>query len=190
MHGVALDVAWTWSRMEDWYRRNAPQTLQALGRGAIDEELASLDRALGAPIPDDYRTSLVRHNGGAFIHNADYLDIAWAKRIMVRMRAVLEQGPLPSPEPTKDTGTKVAPVYWCKQWLPVAESRFGTLILLDLAPLPGGMVGQVLQLEQQDSEGPFLTQWSSFAEWLDAYRADLDAGKYEVDEFGNINGPR
>jgi cell wall assembly regulator SMI1 len=180
------DVSAIWERIERWYANHVPQRLAQLGPPASDEDLAALQVATGLSLPDDVRASLSRHNGNSFIYGFDYLNTGWAAEVWQRLTTRLEQGQFQGLIPGDTSGRRFAPVWWSRKWLPVAEHRAGTIMCVDTAPGPQGVIGQVLELDLSD-EGPALTGWRSFAEWLDAYRGDLEAGKYQVDQYGNLN---
>jgi cell wall assembly regulator SMI1 len=181
-----IDMAGVWNRIEAWYATNAPGSLASLAPAAPRQDIDDLELALGRSIPPDYRSSLERHNGGAFVRGSAYLDAAWAKRLWGSLNSQQERGLFSTLAPGDMSGSKFAPVWWSAGWLPVAEHRAGTITCLDLAPGPEGMVGQVLQLDLRD-EGPGLTRWKSFAEWLEDYCNDLKRGRYEVDAWGNLS---
>ncbi|MBY5456443.1 hypothetical protein HFO89_08740 [Rhizobium leguminosarum] len=180
------DVAAVWDQIERWYSKSAPQSLDELAPPAGEPDLSALKLATGVSLPTDLRASLLRHNGGGSIHGYDYLDADWAAELWQRLTAQLQQGDFEGLVPADATGARFTPVWWSPKWLPVAEHRAGTIVCVDTAPGPQGSQGQILQLELND-EGPSATDWRSFAEWLDAYRGDLEAGKYLVDADGNLD---
>jgi cell wall assembly regulator SMI1 len=183
---IRTDISAQWDEIERWYADNAPRSHAALGAPATEQDLASLERVTGVVLPHDVRASLLRHNGSGKIHGLDYLDAGWAAQVWMRLNARLARGDFKGLEPADATGERFAAVWWSSKWLPVAEHRAGTLVCVDTAPGPEGTSGQILQLELDD-EGPALTAWCSFAQWLDSYRLDLKAGKYRTDANGELD---
>lgn len=53
-----------WQRREDWMHRHAPRRWQQLAPGATEEAIERLEHILAIPLPDDFRASSRRHNGG------------------------------------------------------------------------------------------------------------------------------
>ena len=180
------DIAAVWDGIERWDAHNAPSALAELGTPATRDELLALERATGIALPPDLRASLSRHNGSGRVQGLDHLDTAWAAKVWERMEMRQSRGDFVDLFPADATGKRFAAVWWHPKWLPVAEHRAGTLVCVDTGPGPEGRSGQILQLELDD-EGPAATQWQSFAHWLEAYRRDLEAGKYQVDPDGNLD---
>ncbi|MEM7012435.1 MAG: SMI1/KNR4 family protein [Verrucomicrobiota bacterium] len=81
------------------------------------------------------------------------------------------------------TGEGVQPGFWRAGWIPFAHAHDGSLLCVDLEPLTGGTVGQVIGVYIQ-SERHLLA--ASFGEWLAALVTDLEGGKYRVDENGHL----
>ncbi|MFI6478996.1 SMI1/KNR4 family protein [Nonomuraea sp. NPDC050663] len=60
---VRRQVDAVWSRIERWLARKAPKSLQRLNPPAAPRTIARTERAMGLTFPDDYRASLLRHDG-------------------------------------------------------------------------------------------------------------------------------
>lgn len=53
-----------WRRIERWLKANAPKTHRALGKPARPGAVATAEARMGLRFPDDFKASLLRHNGG------------------------------------------------------------------------------------------------------------------------------
>ena len=81
---------------------------------------------------------------------------------------------------------KLADVYWQPAWVPIARDGAGNTYCVDLAPGPHGVLGQIVSMESQDGQGPYLTQWESLEAMLIEHLTLLIERHYEVDEEGFI----
>ena len=81
---------------------------------------------------------------------------------------------------------KIEKTYWQPQWIGVARDGCGNEYCVDLAPGPGGEIGQILAMEFQDGQGPYLGQWPNLEGMLQAHIARLEGGDFTLDEEGFI----
>lgn len=58
---VADRVNQAWARIETWLTAHASATI--VGKPAVRNDIATLQRNIGAPIPPELTASLLRHNG-------------------------------------------------------------------------------------------------------------------------------
>jgi cell wall assembly regulator SMI1 len=174
----SIDIRAVWSDLEKWFAANkATATTAALRKGATDEDIATLEKAFGGPVPKDLAESLKMHNGRASIDRYALMPV---KSII----SSFEDSPAGKPE-DPDREKKVKAVAWSKGWLPFAEDSGGNRFCIDLDPGDNGKVGQVIRWELAlRSAGP--TPYASFGAWLDAFRKDAQAGKCEVDDEGFV----
>jgi cell wall assembly regulator SMI1 len=175
----------SWDEIEDWYRKNASEALEELNQAASDDEISELENHLGVSLPEDYKASLRRHNGGGRIHNYNYLSSNTVQRSWDLMRELKAEGKFDDSQLETD-GTSFEPTWWHLGWTPVAEHKTGSLICLDLAPLEPGLVGQILRVDTH-YDGPSTTKYRSFAEWLSGYKEELYSGLYAPDDHGNLS---
>ena len=81
---------------------------------------------------------------------------------------------------------RIARTYWQPQWVPLAQDGCGNEYCYDLAPGSSGQVGQIIAMEFQDGQGPYLARWGSLEERLRYHLEALANGKYTMDEEGFI----
>lgn len=173
-----IDMGSVWADLEKWFSANkATATMDALRKGASDEDIAALEEAFGAPVPKDLVESLKIHNGRASID----------RYALIPVKAII--GELEDPPTRKpaapDREKKVKPIAWSKGWIPFAQDGGGNAFCVDMDPGEKGKRGQVIRWERNlFSAGP--TPYASFGAWLDAFLKDALAGKCEVDEEGFV----
>jgi hypothetical protein len=68
----------------------------------------------------------------------------------------------------------VQPVIWHPAWLPFTSTIERDHLCFDLAPLPGGYIGQIL--DRSHEVGPFYVPFTSFEQFLSTYADQLEAG--------------
>lgn len=81
---------------------------------------------------------------------------------------------------------KLAQTYWQPQWVTIAQDGCGNAYCYDLAPGPAGRVGQLIAMEFQDGQGPYLSQWASLEAMLRDHIGRMEQGAYTVDDEGFI----
>lgn len=73
-------------------------------------------------------------------------------------------------------------VYWSPGWIPFAEDGCGNLICVDLDPGPAGTAGQIIEMEFQDGQGPYLSAWPDFMALLLGHLYLLEHNWTSLDE--------
>ncbi|GGJ38719.1 SMI1/KNR4 family protein [Deinococcus roseus] len=58
-----MSIKALWDTLEAWYAENVPHSEQAFMPPASEAEISELETLLGAPLPEDFKTSLRIHNG-------------------------------------------------------------------------------------------------------------------------------
>lgn len=180
-----IEIDSLWNDIENWYKQHAPDELEKFAGPASEEDIVKLEEILGLMLPHDYKTSLRRHNGGGYLHNYEYFstdEVAqkWTELSELKAAGKFDDAVM---DLSRETFQQT---WWHVAWIPIADA-FGSLICLDMDPTEKGIVGQVLQHETH-AEGPILTRYHSFGEWLNDYKNELYDGQYGLDEYGNF-GP-
>jgi cell wall assembly regulator SMI1 len=62
MTPTSIDVAQTWTRIEQVLQKHVPDTARTLAGPATDEDIAELQAAIGLILPTDFCQSLKVHN--------------------------------------------------------------------------------------------------------------------------------
>jgi cell wall assembly regulator SMI1 len=173
-----------WREIEAWYKKNVPGILENLKHPASDEQIKEFEARLGISLPPDYRASLKTHNGDHNFHDYHYLYIDGALKKWQMLTKLGEDGTFEGWRVEEAHRGIIQNTWWHRAWIPFAEDGCGNLLCIDMAPGANGVEGQVIRMELRT--GPESSGHKSFFSWLQRYKDDLYAGRYEVDEFGFI----
>ena len=177
-----------WKRIDRWLEANAPDLLASLNPGASDQEIAETESFLGVTFPDDVRASYRIHNGqapdqGGLIEACELLALEDIRNQWSVWKELLDAGDF-----ADSRSSPVGPIvtdWWHPKWIPLTYDGSGNHHSLDLAPAPGGNVGQIIMMWHDDSDRPLIAP--SFREWLGALADGLESGDYTYsDEYGGI----
>lgn len=150
-----------------------------LADGASPEEVARAEAQLGAPLPDDLRQLWLLHDGqeewgNGFVESHDLLSIAQAQGERSTLHAGLAFARANASWWARSGGT--AEELASDHWIPFA-GRDSDLLAVH------GVSGRVFACPHDDN---FAVIADSFAAWLDAYAARVEADDYVVEEgFGD-----
>jgi hypothetical protein len=172
---IEAEVNQLWARVEAWVRGFNPAT--TLAPGATTDELATLERAIGRPLPTALRCSLLRHNGELYEgricllwHKEGYRLMSVAEIVehveyceKLKQRGQLYE--LYGEDPSEDIGIPVAMV--------------GTANMIWLTGEEGPLRRR--ELEGVEDVAP------SYLAWLQQLAADLEAGRYGKNEYGSFD---
>lgn len=174
-----------WQRIEAWMYRQAPQLWQQLAPGASEEAIMHLEDVLGVTLPEEFRASYRRHNGGYKMSLVTTMKILPIEGILENwqiLRELLDDDDWASTPPYYFTDQRalrsgwqpgpIQPVWWHQRWIPFGEDNAGNLTCLDLAPAPGGAIGQILDWDHEC--GPSRVLFSSFHQFLRAFADQLE----------------
>jgi uncharacterized protein (TIGR02996 family) len=175
-------VAISWERIDRWLAENAPGWI-SLREGASDEAIRQAETALGFPLPEDLRESYRAHDGsgphGFFPPSVGVesvlLSLSGVVRAWEMWKQLLEQGTFAGGEPRSAKGIRCE--WWNVRWVPFATNTAGNYSCVDLAPTPGGKVGQLISMDHESGEHWLLAP--SFRHWLYQFANDLEANVYQ-----------
>jgi cell wall assembly regulator SMI1 len=165
----------TWTRIEDWLKRNAPETLRALRPGAARTAIAKAEKALGVTLPDDVRELYRIHDGqspdtSGLFDDWEFLSLARVIKEW-RMWKGLSDGGEFKGKKSKSSG-ETRKDWWNLAWIPLTSNGAGDHHCLDLAPGPKGTRGQIIQFFHDDDKRSVVAK--SLGEWLEAFAGELD----------------
>jgi cell wall assembly regulator SMI1 len=176
-------VAESWKLIKKWLKENAPGW-KALQRGAAATKIADAEEQLGLRFPEELRESYALHNGGGQIF-PNLLDISFYLMPLAEVvqdwksqKQLLEGGDFDHGRARSARGIRKE--WWNTGWVPFASNGGGDLFCIDLAPAPGGAVGQVISHNHETGEHGLLAP--SLRSWLHELAYNLRDGKYTFDE--------
>lgn len=180
---VALDdMKTTWDRIHVWLAANAPDVLASLRPGATEEAIQVAEREMGVKLPDDVRDCYRFHDGQGckneestppgFLYGQHWQSLAdiladWHVRMHLVDIGNYGRGRSTSEDPIRTD-------WWHPAWVPLTTSHTGAWNCLDLAPAPGGDVGQIISWQNDDPDREI--EASSFSEWLAGFAEELELG--------------
>ncbi len=177
-------VARCWQRIERWLATFAPASTRQLRPGAEPAALQEAEARLGVKLPADFKASCRFHDGmepesRLLLGNYDLSAVGG----IANLRVQTAEAPDRTPSWVKEgRQLPVQPVWWHSAWLDIAWGEAGGIgrphLCLDLAPTPGGTVGQVLAWSNDGAVSEVL--FPSFAALLVTWADQLEAGLYVV----------
>ncbi len=159
-------------------------------KSGTDAELGALAAEIGCELTDDLKAWL-RHVNCAIPFAGAY-DTVPVSSILERSQGTKtidfsqHLSNISSWKDGRFDDGRMAKTYWQQQWVGFARDGGGNEYCLDLAPGPKGHIGQILAMEFQDGQGPYLAQWSTLEAMLRDHLNRLATGAYTVDDEGFI----
>lgn len=165
---------------------HAPKLVADLAPPATDAQLAALAQAVGRPVPDELRASLLCHDGqlgrcdGA-LGRWEGLSCERIARHHAEMRARVADG-----DPLHDEGLIAGPGvrarWFDPAWIPFAGDGIGDSLVVDTAPAPEGVPGQIVHY-RHDVERRVAVA-TSLAAWMSTLADELEAGVFQPGHGG------
>lgn len=181
-----------------WMEVNAPSVLSHLNGPASDAEIDNLEVQLGVSLPNDYREFLTFHNGesGDTTFFGDGNELLSCEYISEQYMNEREQCEISYDDFVQHSEWKrlvleelinikgpVKPHHSHSSWIPITNMNGDVTRYIDLDPAISGISGQIIEVDWPSS---WEVLASSFSEYLGKYHSELIAGRYEVDECGDI----
>ncbi len=194
LNATTADIAGLWSRLESWAEKNAPAMLAKPAPGATAEEIASLEQSMGLRLPADLRESLLIHNG----ESEGWPNLTFADRgIYFPVQAILEnwnqRRSIASSKPDiygertieemiqdgdLDVEGPVQAKHFLDAWIPIMDLNRDVFWALDLAPLEGGQIGQMIEVDWEGASWRVIA--NSFGQFFEHYVDELESGVYKL----------
>jgi molybdopterin molybdotransferase len=198
----ASKIVAAWETIEAELQAQFPAVSETLAPPAQASEINQIEEACSVVLPQDFRESLLRHNGqrgSMSMHNdpdprgsywrcslVNGADLLGAGDIIKHWQMWVDVvGDSNETDPSSDTSDEIATdVIWHRSWIPFALTGNNTSYVIDLAPRSKGSVGQVFT-HASGSPGEVLAR--SFTEWLEGIASKLARRSYNdeaVKRFG------
>lgn len=166
-----------WTRFETWLSEHWPEGLGALNPPATNEQIASLEQALGITLPDDYVACLKIHNGqatgvGGLFEGAEFLSTDEILAQWTVWKDLLDSGDFAGI--TSEPASGIRNDWWNAGWIPFTHNGGGDHLCLDLAPDAAGSRGQVITMWHDSGERELIAP--CFDAWFKAYLKRVFAG--------------
>jgi cell wall assembly regulator SMI1 len=187
-----MDIQEVWQRILAWHQLNAPRGKFRLARGASAKRIASLERLIEQPLPNDLRESYQLHDGTAgtwLLFYGEVMPLDGIGRMWERYREWQKTGYGIGPDwKTHAIQGPIKPIWWSTLRIPITDNGGGDPVMIDLDPAKGGRRGQVIAYNHEI--GPKQVLARSFAGWLEKIANALEAGEYVyIEEAGTVAPP-
>lgn len=178
-------VALLWQRIEPRLQLQVLPSGRDFAPGASEQAIEEVERTVGAMLPADVRASYRRHDGGYSWKPVVAMDALPLTEIAEWWHILEEllhdedwasQPPYYFSEEVVRSGWQtgpIQPVWWHRRWIPFAADRAGNLWCIDLAPAPGGTVGQIIDWDHEC--GPSRVLFPSFEHLLTTWAEQLES---------------
>lgn len=181
-----------WRQIETVLRLHVLATGPQLASGASERAIEQLESVLGVALPEDFRASYRRHDGGFTMRLASHMEILPLERIAETWQILEEllhddewarQPPYYFREEVVRSGWQagpIQPIWWHRRWIPFGTDSAGNLSCLDLAPAPGGTAGQIIDWDHEC--GPSRVLFPGFWHLLAALADQIERGTDNQDD--------
>ena len=173
-----------WDRIHFWLESNALEVLASLRPGATQEQLRAAEEAMGVRFPEEVEIVYRVHDGQvrglnhsfapAFIEGDEWFSLERMVESWRVWKDLVEGGHFDGIE--SEPEGRIRSDWYHLGWIPVTGDGGGDSRCLDLAPAPGGRVGQIIR--QIHDDGYRSVEADSLIEWFSAFADDLEAGEY------------
>lgn len=156
----ALDAAW--ARAHEELRTAGAAKLP---KGASEAAIQRAEKALGVALPDDFRASYKRHDGGGseyILEGREFLSLEGIVRQWRIWKDLYDSGTFEDTNSEPARGVKDD--WWNPKWIPFTYDGSGNHHCIDLDPGKGGRLGQVILMWHDSEERP--VEAKSFSDFL------------------------
>jgi cell wall assembly regulator SMI1 len=178
------------------YRQFSEKQLNyAQCQAASADEITAWEKEIGQALPEDYRKFLAQNEYEFNIaYNYELLSLKRAKSDWEMMKTHLEEGTFDDGRVEQHiknnfgnwTGQKIKQVWWSTQWIPFASDSCGNMLCIDLDPGEKGQQHQIISMEVQDGQGPFINmEYLNFKDCLLKNLSYLQNEKYYLEDYGD-----
>lgn len=174
----------TFDAVLTWMEDHAPGYHETLRRPATARAIAKAEETLGRPLPPALLEMYHRHDGQEMRAHGMFVAWQWMPlkeltrnwQMMVELDEVGDLGEQTDPTPG------VQEVRWHRAWTPFLHDFGGNLIVMDMAPGPGGTPGQILSWDHEVAH--IGIDAVSLDAWLARFFGELERGEHVPREDG------
>jgi cell wall assembly regulator SMI1 len=182
-----------WDVIHDWMKRECPVLLPTLNSPASESDLAALEKAVGAKLPDDFKASYRTHNGSARwpgpIIGVPMLSASDIQRVWSGLQSVAKDWAemLPIQASFKKGAIKEDAVN--PKWIPFLGPDEDNYVGLDFDPGPAGSKGQVINFgaDEFKYDSKRYVVAPSFSAFLNLVADLMSEGKVVSDQDGCLS---
>jgi cell wall assembly regulator SMI1 len=180
-----------WRRIDLCLVNNWPELM--LRAGATQDEVHNAESIMKLRFPGAVRESFRIHDGSDLIQIVKYghllpltvpTDVPRPRRALFRtvpevwsaMKEMLDSGLFNYPGFVSEPNGPIKQDWWNKKWIPITDNFEGDHICVDMDPLDGGTVGQIIDWWHERGACELLAP--GMGEWLAMIAKDLEEGSF------------
>ncbi len=158
-------------RLDRWLKEHRPAYYAELQPGLSGVRLREFERAVGLPVPDEFKALYVWKNGqapkcfAALQFNRMFMSI---EDVLGRHRLLTEM---------LEGGEFDLAMWWSPRWVPFLENHGGDLLCLDMGGAFTGVEGQIINF-WHDWESRSII-YPSLEKWLETFVNSLEARMWQ-----------
>lgn len=179
---IKAAVNMVWENIEGWYKMNTPGLQKELKNGASVQALKDMEGSIKVELPLDLFCSYQMHNGEMFFHSYQYLTLDMIIQTIDLMRKLKDNGAFNGYDINLNNNNIITNSWWNEKWIPFAKDSEGNLICIDTDPGKDGIKGQIIYWERV--EGPLISKFKSFLDWLLNYMESLYNNHFIISQDG------
>ena len=202
IQSIEAQVRKLWQRLESWAAVHAPQILRYLNAPATEDDIFTLEQALGLQLPLAFRACLKIHNGeddpwgpsildnGAYMLPIQRIFEVWHHGVQYAQ----SKGRLSLEDPRAwaawilagsiNVHGPVKPMHVNLRWVPITNCNGDIIRYLDFDPPLGGTPGQLIEVDVEG--GTWRVLAPSFFDFFKQYVEGIEKGKYLIDEYDAV----
>jgi cell wall assembly regulator SMI1 len=175
-----------WDRIHFWLEANAPEVLASLRPGATRKQIRAAEKAMGVRFPEDVELVYRVHDGQqptskrygvpGFIEGDEWYSLKQMVADWRLWKKLIEAGHFDEIESEPEGPIRTE--WYHLGWIPLSGNDSGDSRCLDLAPAPGGRVGQIIRHIHDDPQRS--VEADSLIEWFSDFADDLEDGEYVI----------
>jgi len=187
-----MSIHTLWQRLESWAEKHAPEMLDELQGPATQVEIDELEKRLQLSLPEDFKQSLLIHNGEddgwpsrVFFENGAYLPVPAIYNDWKMLQEAVQADAIDRSEYDSEVNPKIKPVMFSKGWIPIMNMNGDVFHAIDMDPGETGVAGQIIQVDWECDVFEVIAH--SFTEFLQKYIEALESGKIEIELDKSVN---
>ena len=170
----------SWIEINGWLERNAPKIKQALNPPATKSDLNKLEEIIEAPLPEDLVSLYSIHNGTNALEMANFIYGIPFLPIEDTIREIENNNSL-EVEKLIYADKGINKEYLFSQFrIPIGSDSGTCLLCVDLKPIEGGQIGQVILLDYEKNTALSISK--SIKEMYSMFAKNLNEGEYTLSE--------
>jgi cell wall assembly regulator SMI1 len=187
------------TEIHKFYQKQTPEYFKSNQiKPATDQQIIEIENSLGEKLEPAYQAFLKQNTlSFDFDGNFKVLSILEVIKRWQGMNELLDEGVFDDGRVEyhleHDFGNwneeYIQQVWWSKKWLPFAEDSCGNMKCIDFSPAENGNMYQLVSMEIQDGQGPFVfNEYQDFTDFLATHLKYLQRKQYRLVEYnvGNM----